>query len=84
MDGDAGDADPGVEGREPLGPLAAAHRGRKPQRDQGAPEGVGTTAAELGLEDQADAGAGLEGVVREEPEGRAGGEWASQSHLWAA
>ena len=58
--------------------------GEEPQRDQGSPERVRPAATELRLEDQPDPGAGLEGVVGEEPEGRAGGERTSQSHLGTA
>ncbi len=77
VDGDAGDADARVEGRDPLVPLPSPRRGDQSERDKPGPEGARAPPAELWLEDEADAGAGLEGVVGEEPEGREGGEGAA-------
>src|SRR5262249_52320136 len=67
-----------------LGRPTAARRGDQPQRDQERPQRGRPTAPELGLEYEADPGSGLEGVVGEEAERRAGGERSSQSHIGAS
>ena len=81
VDGDPGDPDAGVEGGDALGDPPAAGGGDQAHRDQERPERRRPAAPELGLEDQADPGPGLERVVGEEPERRAGGEGAAESHL---
>jgi transcription-repair coupling factor (superfamily II helicase) len=80
VDGDAGDADPGAEGGQPAGVLAVAGRGAEHRREVGAPERDSAAAGEEGLEDESDPGPGLEGVVGEQPEGRADREEASWAH----
>lgn len=74
MDGDAGDPDPGAEGRELPRPLAVAERRGEHQREVGPPEHERAPATEERLEDQPDPGPRLEGVVGEQAQRRAGGE----------
>src|SRR4051794_39799391 len=81
VDGDSGHADPGTEGGEAPRHLALTQGGGEHQREVSAPEGVGAAPAQERLEDEPNPGAGLEGVVGEQAERRAGCGKASESHL---